>query len=270
MSRKAITAVFYGPAGRGNLKIDKNMPDFTNFYPWKDLIVNAGSFHIKRIGNSLWLFLYLAFEADPVTHLLRRKYEDISQQMSVKKRTIRCWLKRLKDYDYVSIRREKTGLLIKVNGNFLPSDKNESGKNVPQGAAEFCPSQKPLRPRKAVYSKEKKPLADKDNANVNGNAKKLNNVNGASKQENGEKYGLDDNFEPSTREELLALDLAKGLEDTDNFAFYLSVSQQYPEAVLREIWHEVRETSRDKIKRSRGALFCYLVKKRLALKSNPA
>ena len=241
------------------------MPDFTNFYPWKDLITGAGAFHLKKMGNSIWLFLYLVFEADPGTNLLRKNYADISREMSVKKRTIRYWLKRLKDHGYISTLRGKTGLLIKVNGNFLPDGRENSGRNMPQGVTKHWHSRERQRPEKPFQPREKKNSAGEDNANVNED--KLNNAN-EGRYENGDKYKLDPKFQPSTREELLALDLARGLDDTSNFAFYLSVSQKYPEEALRVIYQEVRETPLIKIKRSRGALFCYLLKKRLSQDAN--
>lgn len=64
-----------------------------------------------------------------------------------------------------------------------------------------------------------------------------------------------------TKEELLAMDLAKGLDDRANLRFYLSVCRKYPESFLRRIYSEVKEIPSRKIKKSKGALFNYLVQK---------
>ena len=64
-----------------------------------------------------------------------------------------------------------------------------------------------------------------------------------------------------TKEEILAGDLAEGLDDKLNFAFYLSVARKYPEEFLRKIFSHVRGIPSSKIKKSKGALFNYLVQK---------
>jgi hypothetical protein len=64
-----------------------------------------------------------------------------------------------------------------------------------------------------------------------------------------------------TKEELLARDLAAGLDDESNLRFYLSVCRKYPENFLRKIYGQVKEIPLNKIKKSRGALFNYLIQK---------
>lgn len=67
--------------------------------------------------------------------------------------------------------------------------------------------------------------------------------------------------EPQTREELLALDLAKALNDLKGLPLYLSYSKKYPETLLRKVLGEVKEIPTEKIKKSRGALFNHLIQK---------
>lgn len=62
-----------------------------------------------------------------------------------------------------------------------------------------------------------------------------------------------------TKEELLARDLAAGLDDKANLGFYLSVCRKYPEKLLREIYGRVKRFPEKKIKKSKGALFNYLI-----------
>ncbi len=73
-------------------------------------------------------------------------------------------------------------------------------------------------------------------------------------------HDLPKNFKPKTREELLAFDLMNSLDDYRSFPLYLSYARKYPEAFLREMLSKVNQTPLRRIKKSRGALFNYLVK----------
>jgi hypothetical protein len=77
------------------------------------------------------------------------------------------------------------------------------------------------------------------------------------KVKNNEEEGC----KPKTREELLALDLAHGLDDFEGFPLYLSCAGKYPETLLRSLLGQVKEVAQEKIKKSRGALFNYLLQK---------
>jgi DNA-binding Lrp family transcriptional regulator len=65
---------------------------------------------------------------------------------------------------------------------------------------------------------------------------------------------------PETKEELLASDIAEMLDDQRNIRQYLSYARRYPESVLREFLSQVQQTPLHRIKKSRAALFAYLVK----------
>lgn len=60
---------------------------------------------------------------------------------------------------------------------------------------------------------------------------------------------------------LLAKEFAEGLDDMENLRFYISAALEYPEDHLRKVYQIAKDTPEDKIKKSRGALFAYLVKK---------
>lgn len=59
----------------------------------------------------------------------------------------------------------------------------------------------------------------------------------------------------------MARDLAAGLGDEANLRFYFSACRKYPEEFLRKIYGQVKEIPLTKIKKSRGALFNYLIQK---------
>lgn len=88
---------------------------------------------------------------------------------------------------------------------------------------------------------------------ANNMKKKINN-------DNDKNMDLND-FKPTTKEELLAKDLAIELGDQSGFQFYLVVAKVYPESLLRAIASQVRQTPLGEIKKSRGALFNHLLKK---------
>lgn len=68
-------------------------------------------------------------------------------------------------------------------------------------------------------------------------------------------------FIPKTRDDILALDLAKSLNDMDGLPFYRSIAQKHSGSLLRKILGEVREIPSHKIKKSRKSYFNYLIRK---------
>lgn len=64
---------------------------------------------------------------------------------------------------------------------------------------------------------------------------------------------------PLTKEELLASDIAETLGDERNDQHYLRLVLRYPEPVLRQALSQVKQTSPERIRKSRAALFMYLV-----------
>ena len=63
-----------------------------------------------------------------------------------------------------------------------------------------------------------------------------------------------------TREELVAADIASGLKDSKNMLRFINLAKKYPESVLRRALSEIREVPDHKIKKSRTALYNYLIK----------
>jgi hypothetical protein len=63
-----------------------------------------------------------------------------------------------------------------------------------------------------------------------------------------------------TKEEKLAREIAGALDDMDALAVHIEFAQKYSEAFLRKTLLKVLSISEDQIKKTRGALFTYLVK----------
>ena len=68
-------------------------------------------------------------------------------------------------------------------------------------------------------------------------------------------------FKPRTKKDLLALDVARALGDTKNLGLYIAYCRKYPESLIRRILGIVKELPPERIRKSRGALFNYLVQK---------
>ena len=58
----------------------------------------------------------------------------------------------------------------------------------------------------------------------------------------------------------LAQEIVQSFQDKDNLSFYEQVCSQYSEDLIRRILQKVQEIPDEKIKKSRGALFTYLIK----------
>lgn len=57
----------------------------------------------------------------------------------------------------------------------------------------------------------------------------------------------------------LAYEIANALNDREAISIYISFTKKYQEAFLRKILTRVMSVPTEKIKRTRGALFTYLV-----------
>ncbi|MEX1138911.1 MAG: helix-turn-helix domain-containing protein [Bacteroidota bacterium] len=75
----------------------------------------------------------------------------------------------------------------------------------------------------------------------------------------GQKKDFGKGFKPTTKEEVLACDLANELNEPGELQLYLSLARTYSEPFLRETLAKVNQTPRHRIKKSRAALFTYLV-----------
>ncbi len=87
------------------------------------------------------------------------------------------------------------------------------------------------------------------------------NDNGENGRKDNQSYLNDLQYILATREGQLASEFAEGLGDTKNIRYYISATLEHSERFLRDIYRKVKETPEHRIKKSRGALFTYLVQK---------
>ena len=121
-----------------------------------------------------------------------------------------------------------------------------------------------LRPKvtKETQVGDKKYTREVTGGNTNKNyLTRINNNNNDNKNFSFLNFKAFKGFIPKTREELLALDIARELNDPKALPLYLSYARRYPESLLRRVLGEVKEIKPEKIRKGRAALFNYLIKK---------
>jgi hypothetical protein len=226
---------------------------------WTGLVIDQEAKHLKKMRMAIWLLLYCLLTADRKTGCLRRKIKTISHDLGVPARTIKRWLERLRRNGYLTTRSTGHALMIQVmqwkhlqTGQHLTLQKASvwhPTRVTPDTSAQGLNSQNPL------YLHHKSAMTA--DANDNSTKEILTNERIGSKVKTFKNEGL----RPSTREELLAWDLAEALHDTQGFPFYLACAKRYPEDLLRRIAGEIKLLPSHKITKSRGALFNHLIHK---------
>jgi len=224
----------------------------------KGLVVDQEAKHYHKMKNAIWLFLYLVLNADR-GRVLVRKLKTISSETGIKRDTIARWLNILRKHGYIATQNTGRGLLIQIKQWENPS--SDIGKSSLQKhkIPDFCgwenPTDEEAFKRPNPLNLSKKP---------DFSAGPIDTLN---------KYILNNDIDSkNSRDSLLktakqskstelAMDIATALGDHKNLALYISYSRRYPIGLLRKVLGEVKEIPSEKIKKSRGALFNYLVQK---------
>jgi len=110
-------------------------------------------------------------------------------------------------------------------------------------------------------SKGRSSEAVQGDTNDNKSVRMNNNIDIDYENPSGPDLSTFKEFRPRNRQELLALDLADALNDRKGLPFYLFITRKYPESLLRRVLGQVKEIPERKIKKGRGALFNYLIRK---------
>ena len=69
------------------------------------------------------------------------------------------------------------------------------------------------------------------------------------------------NFIPKTKQDRLAWTIAQGLGEAEYVTIFRSLVMHYPEAMIQRAYEEALAIPAEKVRKSRGAIFNYLVKK---------
>jgi hypothetical protein len=225
---------------------------------WIRLVVDKEAKHYRQMKNAIWLFLYLLVNADR-GWVLVRKAKTISSEMDIKIDTIKRWLNILRKHGYIATQSTGRGLFIQIKDWGNPSSDI----------------------RKSSLQKQRVPYSwSLENQTAEKTFKSPNSLNLSKKPDSSagpidtiNKYILNNDIDSSNSQDLLlrtskqfkstelAMDIATALGDHKNLALYISYSRRYPVSLLRRVLGEVKEIPSEKIKKSRGALFNYLVQK---------
>lgn len=176
----------------------------------------------------------LAFFANTETGTCFPSHEVLAELVCIGKRTVRRKLKQLAALGLIKAEKRKGSSLYHL-----------------------------LKPSPFMSPREdKKDPAERTPGPLNNNYRtRINKHNIDSKKSRKFGFSPHKEFKPKTREEVLALDLAQGLDDLKGLPLYLSYSRKFPEALLRRTLSEVKAMPAKQIKKSRGALFNYLIQK---------
>ena len=71
-----------------------------------------------------------------------------------------------------------------------------------------------------------------------------------------------DRFMNQSEQKALAFELAEALNDTEALAVYFTFVEKYPEVILREVLAKTLAVPSNKIRKTRGALFTYLLQQK--------
>jgi DNA-binding transcriptional ArsR family regulator len=79
---------------------------------WNGILLEPDAKHYKAMGRALWLYLYLLTFANRTTGKLFRRLPTIAKDTGIGIRTIRRWLKQLKQNGYIET--HQTGRYLKI------------------------------------------------------------------------------------------------------------------------------------------------------------
>ena len=117
------------------------------------------------------------------------------------------------------------------------------------------PPETPSSPEETDVSTMVNSGVNQGDTNDNNITRNINNTD----TEDNDKKEHEEEFVPQSREELLALDIAKALNDHSSLTLYLSYAKRFPESMLRGVLGEVMEIPDEKIRKSRAALFNHII-----------
>ncbi len=229
---------------------------------WRGLVADPAGKHLPALGKALGLLIYLFLHANRDTGLVYQRQATISREMGFSVRMIRAWMRRLRQGGYISMTGTGRAAVIRVaRWRSLRSRRQEragqTGNTLPLRAAETGRRPYARTPRVEHPRGESERSAEPN--------KSISTRVLLQQREGGQRNAATTNDGASRtvsqrREELLAADLAIGLDDRARLPRYLAHARTYPEHVLRRLLSEARAVPERDIRRSRSALFAHLLK----------
>ncbi len=81
---------------------------------WRGLVADKERKHWLKMGNAIWLFLYLLFYVDRRTGVVRRRVMTISDDTGLPTRTVKHYLARLRGGGYITTRATGRAQIIEI------------------------------------------------------------------------------------------------------------------------------------------------------------
>ncbi len=227
---------------------------------WKGLVMDPEAKHYRAMKNAVWLYLYLLLGANRRTGILMRKLGTAAKDMGVTRDTTLRWLSVLRKGGYVETVNTGRSLTIRVSrwkplagSGLTPSQQADWSRT--RGGKFPTPPQTALP---AIPHRIGSVLSADAAGNETSREKELLNDSHTQIDERPAVRGFTA-IGAGVRQELLAQELAKGLNDTAGLSLYRSYAAKYPEWLLRKTLAEVEALPPERISKGRGALFNYLV-----------
>jgi len=227
---------------------------------WKGLVMDREAKHYRSMKSAVWLYLYLLLGANRRTGILMRKIETVTNDMGVTRDTTLRWLKVLRSGGYIETVNTGRSLTIQVTRwkalagvgrtqlqkSEIPNFRYGKYPTSRQAPIRAIPPRIGAVPGFAAVGNE-----TKIQINI------INDPRGGIGNKPAERGFT--RIGASVQRELLAQELAKGLNDAAGINLYRSYSAKYPEWLLRKVLAEVAALPPERITKGRGALFNYLV-----------
>jgi hypothetical protein len=198
---------------------------------WRGLVADTNGKHYQRMKSALWLYLYLLIHANRATGVLLRKISTISADMGIARDSIVRWLGLLRKEGYITTVNTGRCLTIRVE-RWKPILR---GARTQQQPLELCStrSRKYTIPSSAaiVSNAVQMPGGNGVFGSANNMNIKIMNINNsrASRQTPQPTGGLQNMTTLSVlvQQQMLALDLAIGLNDPNCIVGYRSCCKRY-------------------------------------------
>ena len=233
---------------------------------YKKLICHPEGKHYKKLGKVGWLMMYLLVKADD-SGVFEGSSEQIAEEMGIYVITVRAWLRHLERNKYIKITGGWKNMKIIIQ--------NPKFTDYAQKIAQKEKSEKNL-----LDSSADEPIVNDNRTDKNDiqNNDKINNIKRNDRNDEKSDRELVLRGRESIKKDMINKDkngddflkiakkltpefVAKCFDDEDNIAFYEFAFRTYPKKMIRQAFVQAQKFPTEKIKRSRGALFNYILRK---------
>ncbi len=229
---------------------------------WKGLCLDRDGRHYGKIKSALWLLIYFFLCADRRTGILKRKLLTITRETGIKSRTIRTWLDMLRKGGYIKTERNGRCLTIVINKwKTLPDGhcRGMESDGFPAGrVTEKRHSERALEGQETLDASHNQDAGSDGNDNT---IKKYKLRNDNVTTDVPLNHFSIESMDAQHDHRLLAYSICTTFNDEKNLPMYLSYVRKYPLEIIQRACEGAARPQAHKIKRTRGALFNYLVKR---------